>query len=230
MTLAVWLSTTVIAFTGHELAYPKATLPPRLPPIAVENLHVELTSGVQVPDTVLPQPEAEQSVDQNIVVPEPQEPTVDPSPSISVPEPLAEVALPNPAIAFAVPIDSPARIVAPAAAQSTAVPGTTAGPSLDASRLVLTAPAPRKITFGIGDGRQPQPMYPSEAIRQGQEGQVVVRFTVGEDGRVAVADVVEPCKWPSLNREAARTIRELWRFGPGKVRVYDVSITFKLDG
>jgi TonB family protein len=75
-------------------------------------------------------------------------------------------------------------------------------------------PPVQRLTFGSGAGRQ--------------EGVVLVRFRVDENGSVSSAHVVERCPFSLLNQSAARTIRDEWRFPPGPVRVYEVSITFQL--
>src|SRR5690606_11982859 len=94
----------------------------------------------------------------------------------------------------------------------------------------VAAPAPpvQTLTYGRGEGRQPAPDYPRVAVRQGQEGVVRVRFSVGEDGRVLGAEAVGRCPWPLLNDSALRAVREKWRFPRGAVRLYEVAIRFEL--
>jgi protein TonB len=92
-----------------------------------------------------------------------------------------------------------------------------------------TAPAIRRITFGQGEGRQPPPEYPREAIQAGQEGVVVVRFSVGADGTVQAAQLATPSRWPLLNQAALAVVRDRWRLGPGPPRTYEVSIRFQLN-
>jgi TonB family protein len=84
------------------------------------------------------------------------------------------------------------------------------------------------LTFGEGEGKQPKPVYPPPAVRAGQEGTVVVRFSVGTDGRVLAAETSAPSPWGALNREAVRVVREQWRFQPGPVRLHEVAIRFEL--
>src|ERR1019366_3312343 len=112
---------------------------------------------------------------------------------------LAAVAAPSAAIAFAVPVPGPPH---PAIVH--------------------------KLTYGQGEGQQPAPEYPREAVLAQQEGVVVVRFVVGKDGRVLSADAVSPSPWPLLNQAAIRAIRDTWQFAPGPVRSYEVSIQFQL--
>jgi len=138
---------------------------------------------------------------------------VEPQPSPSPPEmsspdlpPVQAVVLPNPAIAFAVPTDAPVR----------------------ASRIPIALPTVHHLVFGQGEGQQPQPEYPSEAAMAGQQGTVVVMFTVNESGRVVEAHASNPSPWPLLNNSAIQTIRQSWRFPPGPRRAYEVAIQFLL--
>jgi protein TonB len=157
---------------------------------------------------------------------------------------LPAVALPGPAIAFAVPVEGPVRIVAtqaavpvarvPAAANSGDAAGTgsvAVGRRAAATATPVAVPVPPPVTrliVGEGEGDQPRPEYPREAVLGRQEGTVVVRFGVGADGRVSWAQAIDRCPWPLLNQSALRTIRETWRFPAGLPRVYEVPIQFQL--
>ena len=88
--------------------------------------------------------------------------------------------------------------------------------------------APIRLTFGVGEGRQPPPEYPREAVLAQQEGTVVVVFTVGTNGRVTDAVATSPSPWEILNQAALRKIRQTWRFSQGPVRSYQVTIQFQL--
>jgi len=145
-------------------------------------------------------------------------PTVEESPP-SAPPPPAElsapplqpiVAAPSPAIAFAEPVNAPVHAV-------------------ETPPVVSTQPSIIQLTFGEGEGQQPIPEYPDEARFAGQEGTVVVRLTVGEDGRVSDASASSPCPWPLLNSAAVRAVRCTWRFPRGPVRSYEVAIQFQLN-
>ena len=76
---------------------------------------------------------------------------------------------------------------------------------------------------------QPPPEYPPEAVINGEEGTVIVRLTVDQDGRVTDAVASSPCSWPLLNNAAVRAVRSTWRFQKGPVRSYEVSIQFQLN-
>jgi TonB family protein len=133
-------------------------------------------------------------------------PPATPASSAQTPAPpdVTPVAAPSAAIAFAQPLD-----VAP--------------------RIAATQPSVIRLTFGEGEGQQPPPEYPPEAVRDGEEGTVTVRMTVGEDGRVSDAQASSPCPWPLLNNAAIRAVRHTWRFRKGPLRTYEVSIEFHLN-
>jgi protein TonB len=137
-----------------------------------------------------------------------------PLPSDAMAPPPIPVAQPSAAIAFAVPVEGPTRVV----------------PFDQAiyARPSSTAAAVQRLTFGQGEGRQPSPEYPAQAIQQHQEGTVVVRLVVGESGQVSSAEAIQPCPWPILNEAALQAIRQQWRFPPGGLRVYDVAIHFQI--
>jgi TonB family protein len=215
ITLVLWLGCLLVGTLGFVLPYmrPHPTQP--APTLQVEILKVELTSS--------PAPAAA-----NITPPQP-DPTQPPplfAPATPPQAPqLVAVAQPSPAVAFVLPVEAPARIVdikqaaySRPATKTAESPGTTSGPTLPVQTL----------TYGEGEGKQPAPGYPVQARRAGQEGTVVVRFSVGTDGRVLAAEPSSPSPWGTLNREALRVIREQWYFNPGPVRLYEVAIRFEL--
>ena len=84
--------------------------------------------------------------------------------------PMPMVVMPSAAIAFSLPTEAPAIVV---------------------SKPIFAAAPPialvRRIVFGQGEGQQPTPEYPQEAKLAGQQGTVVVDFTVNESGQVTEA-------------------------------------------
>ena len=138
-----------------------------------------------------------------------------PLPADAMAPPPIAVAQPSPAIAFAVPVEGPTRVV-PFDQATYARPSSTAKPAV------------QRLTFGQGEGRQPSPVYPAQAIQQHQEGTVVVRLVVGESGEVSSAEAIQPCPWPMLNEAALRAVRQQWRFPAGGLRVYEVAIHFQI--
>jgi protein TonB len=205
--MIVWLGCLVVGVLGLALPYPRPAAPPAaFPPVQAELLSVEVAPGIPVePEPPPPASVSEPSRFEVPVVPE-------------MPA-LPAVAEPSPAIAFALPVEGPVRIVNARQANHSAARASAAS----------AAPAPQTLVYGRGEGRQPAPDYPGQARRDGQEGTVVIRFTVGENGRVLAAEAVSVCPWPLLNNAALRAVRERWRFRPGQVRLYEVAIRFELN-
>jgi protein TonB len=200
LTLVVWVVCLAIGLLGFLLPYSRPHRPAKAPESAkVERLLVELNSAPAAPL------ENEQS---------PGSPSASLPADAMAPPPIA-VAEPSAAIAFAVPVEGPTRVV-PFDQATYARPSST------------TAPAVQRLTFGQGEGRQPSPQYPVQAIQQHQEGTVVVRLVVGENGQVSSVEATQPCPWPLLNEAALRGVRQQWRFPPGDLRVYEVAIRFEI--
>jgi protein TonB len=230
LTLVLWLGCLLVGGLGFVLPYSRPQPPPPATTIQAELLKVDLSSDPpSAPPAALPTP------------PE----SAEPPPLFAPPTPpqapqLVAVALPSPAVAFALPVEAPARIVelsqaafvrpAPAPVPKAAPPGPPGPPgsSSQTAGKVSAAPAVQTLTYGQGDGRQPAPRYPESARRAGQEGTVVVRLSVGADGRVLAAEPSAPSPWSALNREAVRVVREQWQFQPGPVRLFEVAIRFEL--
>jgi protein TonB len=205
-TLTLWLGCLGVGVLGFALPYVRPSPQPKEPPpVLAEILQVELTGDF------LPEP-----------LPVPADPA-QPPPLLDLlvvpqPPPLIAVAKPSPAIAFPVPVERPVRIVE----------ARQASPSFAKDIGAAPAPPVQAITYGHGEGKQPAPEYPPQAVREGQEGAVTLRFSVGENGRVLQADAVTASPWPLLNEAALRAVLERWRFRPGSIRLYEVSIRFEL--
>ncbi len=60
---------------------------------------------------------------------------------------------------------------------------------------------------------QGYPHYPDEARKQRLDDRVVVRYTVGTNGRVTEITILEHAKEPMFDQETVETVR-LWRFRP----------------
>jgi protein TonB len=75
--------------------------------------------------------------------------------------------------------------------------------------------------------RKASPVYPAAAKRQGQQGRVLVQFTVDERGNVVDARVTGPSPYPLLNQEALRTIRR-FKAKPGVRATTSQPIIFQL--
>ena len=210
--LVLWLGCLGIGLLGMALPYVRPQpAPAEPPPIQAEVLDVEL-----IPDTFAPTAQ-EALAPLNITEPPPPVELTQPV----EPPPLLAVARPDKTIAFPLPVETPARVVERESADITM-------PVAEPSPAPIAAPSPQVLTYGQGEGNQPAPAYPRQAVRQGQEGVVVIRFSVGANGRVLAAEAISPSPWPMLNEAALKAVRERWRFRSGNVRVYDVSIRFEL--
>lgn len=81
--------------------------------------------------------------------------------------------------------------------------------------------------------RNSPPRYPELARRNGWEGRVVVRATVGADGRVISARAHASSGYGLLDRAAVETVKS-WRFEPrvvaGTAVEVDVPVNFHLRG
>ncbi|HTS17957.1 MAG TPA: TonB family protein [Verrucomicrobiae bacterium] len=201
LTFVTWTFCLAVGLLGFVLHYSRPPRPVKQPePVKMEKLFVQLSKQPAVPLESMRPPGS--------AGPSPSAPSDEMAPP---PIPVAE---PSPAIAFALPVEGATRVV----------------PFNQATYARPARPSPvvQHLTYGVGEGQQPAPEYPAEAIAQHQEGSVVVRFVVGENGMVTSAEAAQPCPWPLLNESAVRTIRRLWRFTAGNVREYEISIHFQL--
>lgn len=212
LTLVLWLACTVVGLLGFALPYtrPRPFAPPE-EPVLVQQLKVELTQDpLPPPDSVAPPTDL-------LTPPVPPDALAPPP----MPQPIA-VAQPNSAIAFALPVEGPTRIVETKRADYVQPMATNVSAASAPSSIA------QPLTFGQGEGKQLAPEYPRQAVRQKQEGVVVVRMLVNPDGRVISAEAVSPSPWPLLNESALRTVRDRWRFRSGPQRLYEVPIRFEL--
>ncbi len=223
-TLVIWLGCLAVGVGGFLLRYPRPSPPVKpLAPVQAQLLKVELTrQSLPSPDVGAPSAPPPQAS-----MPEPPPPPPAPPATPAAP-PLVAVAKPSPEIPFAIPVEGPTRTVEP----KRAVPVQPAPVAATAPAAEVVAPRqpdpPRQLTFGEGEGKQPAPEYPREAIIARQQGTVGLRFTVDAGGRVTNVEVRSPCHAPLLNQAAARAVRETWRFAAGPPRTFDVSIQFEL--
>jgi len=230
-TLVLWVGCLVIGLLGLSLAYQRprpiirvAAAIPMVEMIEVEVANLPLS---------LPAPSPGQAVATTPTRPARSIPAPPPSPApieippaplflaVAAPPLTAPPRAPAAAIAFPVPIEAPDRSASP-------TPSGNSGPATPAAAFAPPLAA-QSLAFGEGEGRQPAPEYPPAAVRGGQEGAVRVGFGVDVRGRVVDAAVVVPSPWPLLNQAALRTVRDRWRFHPGGVRCYEVSIHFHIE-
>ncbi len=209
-TLVLWLGCLTVGGLGLAWGYGRPAAPVKAPPpVVAELLQVELTKDPLSPPELT-------SLSAANPPPLLERLNVPAAPSLTA------VAEPSPAVAFALPFEGPTRTVDVRNARYAR--STTTREAV----APTAAPAAQALTYGQGEGKQAAPRYPVRARNAGQEGTVVVRFSVSETGRVLDAAAATPCPWPLLNEEAVRTVRELWRFRPGALRLYEVAIHFKL--
>jgi periplasmic protein TonB len=215
LTFVLWVTCASVGVLGLIIPYsrPRPQPAPQIP-IRAEILNVQLEDAPSEPESVHQNPSA-------ILVVPPLVPPNAPPPAPALVA-VADVRAP---VAFALPIEGPVQIVSPQEASYVRPEILSADPN----NVPVVPATPQRLTYGLGEGRQPAPEYPRRAMSAGQEGTVVLRFSVGENGRVLAAEAASPCPWPLLNEAALRVVRERWRFRPGETRLYEVAIHFQLE-
>jgi periplasmic protein TonB len=121
-------------------------------------------------------------------------------------------------VAFAVPVQG-AVAIAPAAHLATPPPPVDQAP-------------PRAVQFNpnsAGGGSFPDPHYPAVALRNHYEGTAIIEFVVDQSGKLASAKVQKSSGFPALDEEALETVKNRWRFSPGKPGYFYKPFTFKLQ-
>ena len=213
-TCALWSLLLTVSLAGGFQVAPDAkaeVTPP--PPPPVEKIEIPLT-----PEEPPPPPSATPPPPSAALVPAP--PPIEPPPPAAAPVPPDAFTLPAlPKLPKSVEVQA---LVRPAliAAETAPVP---APPT---PRLAET---PVRVLAYSGEGKQPAPLYPREALRRGQEGTVEIVVDIGREGRITTAEIFSPSPWPLLNQAALRAVRERWHFPPGEVRRYLVPIRFKIE-
>lgn len=209
VTFVLWSGCASVAALGLALAYP---LPhaksPEPAPVMAEFLNIELSNDPRL----FSEPPRQLSTPAEVSLP---------SAPAQLPQAAPAIALLEPAFPIGASVN-----VSPTDFNSDARP--VAGSPANANAGSPSGADAENIVFGRGEGKQPAPEYPFLARRQGQQGTVQVRFTVGENGRIVAAELAEPSAWPLLNASALKTIRNSWRFASGKTRLCQVSIHFTL--
>jgi protein TonB len=93
----------------------------------------------------------------------------------------------------------------------------------------------RKYLLGLSALVERQKSYPYIARQRGQQGQVRVRFVVERDGCVSDIRVVGSSGYPSLDADAADTLRRVGRVPPlpreiGSDRLrLEIPLTYRLS-
>jgi protein TonB len=81
----------------------------------------------------------------------------------------------------------------------------------------LSVASENRSTGGVPEGRSPiyapRPNYPIQARLNNWEGSVLLEVTVGPDGQVQQATVLQSSDYPILDRAAQKTLKR-WRYQP----------------
>lgn len=100
--------------------------------------------------------------------------------------------------------------------------------------------SPGELVYNVNEGARPnyginpKPPYPKSARRRGQEGTVLLRVLVLEDGKVGEIEIAGPSGYTVLDESALKAVKD-WVFIPGKRAGKDTSswvevpIKFQLD-
>ena len=84
-------------------------------------------------------------------------------------------------------------------------------------------------TTGQG-GDRPEPEYPKLAKELGQQGRVIIAFTVDEAGRIISAEVKESSGSSILDHSAIESVKRHWVFPPGAPnRLFEAPINYVLQ-
>lgn len=90
--------------------------------------------------------------------------------------------------------------------------------SLPAPPPAPPAPPAPLASYGASEDtsyrRYKPPRYPPQAVRQRQEGEVVLRVLVGTDGNVVQIEVEKSSRSRLLDRAAMDAVKD-WKFNPG---------------
>jgi protein TonB len=153
--------------------------------------------------------------------------TVPPAPRLmkSTPPPEAPIPTPEPVMANepAPPPNAPVVVAAPVAVTPAPISAT-------------PAPTP-KVELPSSDAQylqNPKPAYPVISKRLGEQGKVVVRVFIGEDGRARKAEIGQSSGYERLDQAALNTVLS-WRYVPGKrggvaeAMWFNVPINFVLE-
>jgi protein TonB len=149
--------------------------------------------------------------------------------------PLPEIPrMPEPAAAVvAAPVSEPRPVPRVPARPATPAVGSGRPSSAGAGRGQGDGTASGSGSSEVGSSRweglrKSSPNYPVSARRLGQEGKVVVQFTVDDRGYVVDARILSPSPYPALNEEALQTVRR-FRARPGVRATTSQPIIFRLN-
>jgi len=154
---------------------------------------LQLLPSHEPPAASAPPAEPEKQVEQ-VVKPQPRTEIIVPPPKVVIPS------VSQPVVAAIAPPTPVAPVAAPAPKAAPAAPSAGSGPvSVANLNTNLLSGAP--------------PAYPMAARRKREQGTVVLRLVIGEDGRVMDVTVQRSSGFPALDQAAAGAVRK-WRWSP----------------
>ena len=167
---------------------------------------------------------------------EPPKPVPTPPPPQTVQPvltPAPPVVSPAPAAVLSAPTAAPTAPAVPAAAPAPPAPPTPPSPPPAAP----APPPPAKVELPTSKAdylHNPPPDYPRMSKRLGEQGRVVVKVLIGEDGRPQKAELFTSSGFERLDKSAMEAAMR-WRYVPGKrggvaeAMWYQVPIQFTLE-
>jgi periplasmic protein TonB len=139
-----------------------------------------------------------------------------PAPAPVTPRPAAAPVLPVAPQPVAVDEPSPTAPTGVVAPQPPAPP--IAAPVAATPAAPPPAPAPVMVELPSTNAdylHNPKPAYPALSKRAGEQGQVLLRVLIGEDGQPQKAEIKTSSGFERLDRAALATVLQ-WRYVPGK--------------
>ena len=207
----LFLAVLVFSFVAHSLLL-------QLRPLGVDPAEVALV-------------EPSVSIEVVLIEPTPQ-PTPKPIPQ-PTPEPTPEKILATekpapPPAAIPKPTAPPAPTPKPSPVpQSTPRPRPTATPATTSRATPPPRPSGAVVEAAPDARRNPPPIYPETARRNGWEGRVLVRATITTLGTVSAASIVGSSGYGVLDSAAVSAVRR-WRFRPKTVGNQPVESTIEV--
>jgi periplasmic protein TonB len=143
---------------------------------------------------------------------------------------------------------APAAMVMPKADEKAELPAATAGHGSESMAVAAaggTQSGSGSATHGAAETQpsfqanylnNPKPSYPSRSMALGEEGRVMLRVAVNEQGHPVRVEIVRSSGFPRLDEAARRTVERGWRFAPARrgdqavAGVVQVPISFALRG
>ena len=176
--------------------------------------------------------------------PEPPKPVDPPKPLPLTPPPKTvqpvltpapPVASPEPPAVLSAPTAAPTAPAVPAAAPSPPAPPPPPAPTPPPA--APSPPPPPKVELPSSKAdylHNPPPDYPRMSKRLGEQGRVVVKVLIGEDGRAQKVELLTTSGFERLDKSAMEAAMR-WRYVPGKrggvaeAMWYQVPIQFTLE-